>query len=196
MFPHIKCDIINSSVPRRTIVLLKAEAKSALRVMWSNCVGGDLRQQTELAHLRALAAKKTQLFVMVRHVRRTTGPTVQTLTSVKLFAQSMHRPEPLHTSWQACCVNLTIIAIDVLYVFHIETRRFQKCPPHNIWHHQLKVAPVYHSITESKSKLSFTSHIKDDIINSSLPRRTIVLLNEETKSALWVIFTQTHSASC
>ena len=33
IFAHIKYDIINSSLPRRTIVLLKAEAKSALRVI-------------------------------------------------------------------------------------------------------------------------------------------------------------------
>ena len=96
-------------MPRRTIVLLKAEAKS----VYESC-GGDLRQQTEIAQLRALAARKTHVFVIFENVRRTTGPTMQTLATVKLCAQFMHRPERLHTPWYACFVSCNIVAIDVL----------------------------------------------------------------------------------
>ena len=68
-------------------------------------MGGDLRQQTEIAQLRALAAKNTYVFVMFEDVRRTTGPTMQTLTTLERVARSMHRPERLHTPWYACFVN-------------------------------------------------------------------------------------------
>ena len=81
--------------------------------MLSNC-GGDLRQQTEIGHLRALAAMNTHVFVIVENVRRTTGPTMQTLVLLKLVAQSMHRPERLHTPWYARFVSRRIIAIDFL----------------------------------------------------------------------------------
>ena len=77
-------------------------------------MGGDLRQQTEFAHLRAVAARKTRVFVFFWHVGRTTGPTMQTLALLKLFAQAMHRPERLHTLWYACFGNCKIIAIDFL----------------------------------------------------------------------------------
>ena len=69
--------------------------------MW----GGDLRQQTGFANSRAVAARTTHGFVICENVGRTTGPAMQTLATVKLFAQSMYRPERLHTPWYACVVN-------------------------------------------------------------------------------------------
>ena len=68
-------------------------------------VGVELRQQTEFAQLRAVAARKTHCFVMFENVRRTTGPTMQTVKLLKRVTLSMHRPERLHAPWSAGFVN-------------------------------------------------------------------------------------------
>ena len=104
--------------------------------------GGDVRQQTQFTHLRALAARKTWVFVMCENVRRTTGPTMQTLATVKLVAQSMHRPERVHTPWYACYVNCEIIAIEFILAFDIEKSKFPKCSPISNMTLSNKVCPV------------------------------------------------------